>query len=65
MIESVNHIDKPLALLHLYSASGLGSVKKFLHFRGVLVVFVLVETLFDEFKRLSLSTGLDFELKDE
>lgn len=50
MIKSVNHINKPLALFHLDSACGFGPVEKFLHFRRVLVVIVLVEAFLNEFK---------------
>jgi hypothetical protein len=65
MIESVNDINKTLALFHFDSTGGFGSMKKFLHLRGVLVVIVLVKTFFDELKTLSFSTKLDFKLKDE
>ena len=65
MIESVNDVNKTLALFHFNSARSFGSMEKFLHFRSVLVVIVLVKTFFDELKALSFSTGLDFKLKDE
>ena len=63
MIKSVNHINKPLALFHLDSACGFGPVEKFLHFRRVLVVIVLVEAFLNEFKWLSLAADLDLEFE--